>query len=89
MYGALTVGGQYAWTRLNRLVAAQGWGDSAEVRILSIVIGLHGLIVYPDIPFYMNFVNTDKSAKEFLELDAAWRRSFQGALASQFSLVSL
>lgn len=54
MYGALTVGGQYAWTRLNRLVAAQGWGDLAEVRILSIVIGLHGLMVYPDVSFYMN-----------------------------------
>ncbi|RUP19747.1 Pex12 amino terminal region-domain-containing protein [Jimgerdemannia flammicorona] len=30
MYGAITVGGQYAWTRLNRLVTAQGWGDLGE-----------------------------------------------------------
>ncbi|CAG8548082.1 7519_t:CDS:2 [Ambispora gerdemannii] len=29
-YGALTVGGQYVWMRLNRLMTAQGWGELAE-----------------------------------------------------------
>ncbi|KAI8377900.1 Pex12 amino terminal region-domain-containing protein [Radiomyces spectabilis] len=30
IYGVLTVGGQYAWTRLNRLVTIRGWGELDE-----------------------------------------------------------
>lgn len=29
-YGAFTVGGQYIWTRLNRYITAQGWGELDE-----------------------------------------------------------
>ncbi|CAG8657978.1 8119_t:CDS:2 [Ambispora leptoticha] len=29
-YGAMTIGGQYVWMRLNRLMTAQGWGEFAE-----------------------------------------------------------
>ncbi|CAG8477702.1 16849_t:CDS:2 [Funneliformis mosseae] len=30
VYGALTIGGQYMWMRVNRLVTAQGWGELSE-----------------------------------------------------------
>lgn len=32
LYGVLTVGGQYAWTRSNRYITEQGWGELDEVR---------------------------------------------------------
>lgn len=30
MYGVLTVGGQYAWTRANRYITMKGWGELDE-----------------------------------------------------------
>ncbi|KAG9303734.1 hypothetical protein G9A89_018631 [Geosiphon pyriformis] len=30
LYGALNVGGQYVWMRINRLMTAQGWGELRE-----------------------------------------------------------
>lgn len=33
LYGIFTVGGQYAWSRANRIITSRGWGELDEVTI--------------------------------------------------------
>ncbi|RUP19748.1 hypothetical protein BC936DRAFT_139293 [Jimgerdemannia flammicorona] len=90
MYGAITVGGQYAWTRLNRLVTAQGWGDLGEAGVSSIYCHFELLITRMMLICRCGGnLDTDESAKDFLEFDATRRRLVQDVVVAQFLGISL